>query len=58
MRALPIVVERMKLGLLLDKLFCGSFHGDEVRQVDFDKKDRFFSRLPFELFDRRLRLFS
>lgn len=51
---LPVVVERMELGLRFDELFSGSLHRDEVGQVELEIKYRLLSGLPFKLFDHRL----
>lgn len=55
--SLRIVVKRMKLGLLGNEFFGGSFDGNEVRQVELEKENRVLSRLLLELVDRRLGLF-
>lgn len=55
-RGLPVVVERMELGLFSNEIFSGSLDGDNVRQVKFEEEDGIFSSLPLELFDGLFRL--
>ena len=54
--SLPIVIERMELGLFADKVFRGSLDGGKVGQVKPEKKDGIFPCLSLELFDGRLGL--
>lgn len=42
----------MKLRLFADEFFSGSPDGGEVRQVELEGENGFFSCEPFEVFDR------
>lgn len=53
---LPVVVERMKLGLLAIKFFGRNLDGSKVRQVELEKENGIFSSLPLELLDGLFRL--
>ena len=52
--SLPVVIERMELGLLPDVLFCRGLDGDKICQVELEEEDTVLSCLLLELFDRLL----
>ena len=56
-RNLPIVVQRMKLGLLLNEFFSSGLDRVEIRQVQREKENVFLPCAALKFIDRSLCLF-